>query len=328
MPTHEALRLAEEKGLDLVEISPRAFPPVCRIMDYGKYKYEEAKKKQQARKRASTVETKEIKFRPKTEEHDMAFKVKHVRRFLEGGNKVRLAVVFRGREITHPQTGMNVLNRVVDMCADIATVEATPEHGRSPHDHGDRAQAGRGAQGAGGRRRRRSPLRWPPRPRSATSSRAASRRRRRLRRWMTTKISTRTRSTRTSRTTTTTSDAAADDAGVGPDCPRVTSLGILVSPRRLRRIAIPYEIALSCVGRLGHKTAPRVMPKVKTHSGAKKRFKRTASGKFKFAHVFKRHLLTGRSKKRKRQLAQRGVRAARASPPDRRVAAVRLVVES
>src|SRR5688572_16299199 len=126
MPTHEALRLAEEKGLDLVEISPRAFPPVCRIMDYGKYKYEEAKKKQQARKRASTVETKEIKFRPKTEEHDLDFKVKHVRRFLEGGNKVRLAVVFRGREITHPQTGMKVLNRVVELCADIATVEATP----------------------------------------------------------------------------------------------------------------------------------------------------------------------------------------------------------
>ena len=123
MPTHEALRLAEEKGLDLVEISPRAFPPVCRIMDYGKYKYEEAKKKQQARKRASTVETKEIKFRPKTEEHDMAFKVKHIRRFLEGGNKVRLAVVFRGREITHPQTGMAVLNRVVERCNDIASVE-------------------------------------------------------------------------------------------------------------------------------------------------------------------------------------------------------------
>ena len=126
MPTHEALRLAEEKGLDLVEISPRAFPPVCRIMDYGKYKYEEAKKKQQARKRASTVETKEIKFRPKTEEHDMAFKVKHVRRFLESGNKVRLAVVFRGREITHPQTGMAVLNKIVDLCQDIASVEATP----------------------------------------------------------------------------------------------------------------------------------------------------------------------------------------------------------
>lgn len=126
MPTHEALRLAEEKGLDLVEISPRAFPPVCRIMDYGKYKYEEAKKKQLAKKKASTVETKEIKFRPKTEEHDMDFKVKHVRRFLEQGNKVRLAVVFRGREITHPQTGMAVLNRVVERCSDLASVEATP----------------------------------------------------------------------------------------------------------------------------------------------------------------------------------------------------------
>lgn len=125
MPTHEALRLAEEKGLDLVEISPRAFPPVCRIMDYGKYKYEEAKKKQQAKKKASTVETKEIKFRPKTEGHDMEFKVKHIRRFLEGGNKVRLAVVFRGREITHPQTGVAVLNRVVERCADIASVEAS-----------------------------------------------------------------------------------------------------------------------------------------------------------------------------------------------------------
>ena len=126
MPTHEALRLAEEKGLDLVEISPRAVPPVCRIMDYGKYKYEQAKKKQQARKHASTVEIKEIKFRPKTEGHDMDFKVKHVRRFLEGGNKVRLAVVFRGREITHPQTGMNVLNRVVEATADICGVEVTP----------------------------------------------------------------------------------------------------------------------------------------------------------------------------------------------------------
>ncbi len=124
MATHEALRLAEERGLDLVEISPRAFPPVCRIMDYGKYKYEEAKKKQQASKKASTVEIKEIKFRPKTEQHDLAFKVKHIRRFVEGGNKVRLVVVFRGREITHPQTGQAMLNRAIEMVSDIASVEA------------------------------------------------------------------------------------------------------------------------------------------------------------------------------------------------------------
>jgi translation initiation factor IF-3 len=126
MATHEALRLAEQSGVDLVEISPRAFPPVCRVMDYGKYKYEQAKKKQQARKHASTVEIKEIKFRPKTEDHDMDFKVKHVRRFLEEGNKVRLVIVFRGREITHPQTGVNVLNRVVEATQDIASVEVNP----------------------------------------------------------------------------------------------------------------------------------------------------------------------------------------------------------
>ena len=126
MPTHQAMRLAEDKGFDLVEISPNTFPPVCRIMDYGKFKYEEAKKKQQQRKGTTVFETKEIKFRPKTDEHDMAFKVKHIRRFLEEGNKVRLAVVFRGREMAHPQTGKNVLDRVVDRCKDISAVEATP----------------------------------------------------------------------------------------------------------------------------------------------------------------------------------------------------------
>jgi len=126
MQTYEAIRAAEDKGLDLVEISPTASPPVCRIMDYGKFKYEEAKKKQQQKKSATTFETKEIKFRPKTEEHDMDFKVKHVRRFLEEGNKVRLAVVFRGREMAHPQTGKAVLDRVVERCKDISSVEATP----------------------------------------------------------------------------------------------------------------------------------------------------------------------------------------------------------
>jgi len=126
MPTHQALRVAEDKGFDLVEISPGAAPPVCRIMDYGKFKYEEAKKKQQQRKSQTTFETKEIKFRPKTDEHDMDFKVKHIRRFLEEGNKVRLAVVFRGREMAHPQTGKAVLDRVVDRCTDIASVEVTP----------------------------------------------------------------------------------------------------------------------------------------------------------------------------------------------------------
>jgi translation initiation factor IF-3 len=126
MPTHEAMKIAEEKGLDLVEISPRSQPPVCRICDYGKFKYDEAKSRQAAQRRASTTETKEIKFRPKTEKHDMDFKVKHIRRFLEEGNKVRLVIVFRGREVVHPQTGRNVLDRVLEACSDIAVDEAAP----------------------------------------------------------------------------------------------------------------------------------------------------------------------------------------------------------
>jgi translation initiation factor IF-3 len=126
MNTQDAMRLAEEKGLDLVEISPQARPPVCKIMDYGKYKYELSKKKQAARKHQSTVEVKEIKFRPKTEQHDMEFKIKHTRRFLEEGNKVRLVVTFRGREIVHPETGVAVLNKVVAATADLSQVEARP----------------------------------------------------------------------------------------------------------------------------------------------------------------------------------------------------------
>ena len=126
MQTYDALRLAKELGLDLVEISAQAHPPVCRIMDYGKFKYEQSKKKQQARKHSSTVEVKEIKFRPKIEEHDMEFKTKHVRRFLEEGNKCRLVIIFRGREITHPETGRAVLNRVVEITQDIANVEVQP----------------------------------------------------------------------------------------------------------------------------------------------------------------------------------------------------------
>jgi translation initiation factor IF-3 len=126
MPTHEALRLAEEKGLDLVEVSPKAVPPVCRIMDYGKFKYEQSKKTNQAKKHASVIEIKEIKFRPKTDVHDFEFKLSHIRRFLEEGNKVRLVIAFRGREIVHPETGRAMLERVIKQCADVAHVEQIP----------------------------------------------------------------------------------------------------------------------------------------------------------------------------------------------------------
>jgi translation initiation factor IF-3 len=126
LDTSDALRRAEESGLDLVEVSPKAVPPVCKIMDYGKFKYENAKKNKDARKHQSTTTTKEIKFRPKTDDHDFDFKVKHIRRFLMEGNKAKLAVIFRGREIVHPETGQDVLKRVVAATTDIAQVEQAP----------------------------------------------------------------------------------------------------------------------------------------------------------------------------------------------------------
>jgi translation initiation factor IF-3 len=124
--THEALRMAEELGLELVEVSPRAVPPVCRIMDFGRFKYQESKKEKASRKHQSTVVIKEIKFRPKTDTHDLDFKLKHIRRFLGEGNKVRLMIVFRGREIVHPETGQAVLDVVSREVAEIAAIEQKP----------------------------------------------------------------------------------------------------------------------------------------------------------------------------------------------------------
>lgn len=121
--TDEARRIAKEQDLDLVEVNPKARPPVCKIMDYGRFKYEEKKKANEARKRQSQVELKEIKLRPKTDDHDIAFKVKHVRRFLEDGNKVKLTVRFRGREITHPETAKRQIDLIIDEVEDICIVE-------------------------------------------------------------------------------------------------------------------------------------------------------------------------------------------------------------
>ena len=123
IPTHEALRLAEEQGLELVEVNPRAMPPVCKIMDFGKFKYETSKKEKASRKHQSTIVLKEIKLRPKTDEHDFDFKVKHIRRFLQEGNKCKLVVVFRGREIVHPEMGQVMLDQVVKAVSDLAMVE-------------------------------------------------------------------------------------------------------------------------------------------------------------------------------------------------------------
>ncbi|MDY0276172.1 MAG: translation initiation factor IF-3 [Desulfomicrobium sp.] len=122
----DALEAAEARQLDLVEVSPNAQPPVCRIMDYGKYKYQQSKKQQEAKKKQVQVQVKEIKIRPKTDDHDIEFKVKNVRRFLEEGNKAKITLVFRGREITHQDVGRAVVERFASELSDIGVVEVHP----------------------------------------------------------------------------------------------------------------------------------------------------------------------------------------------------------
>ncbi|HET9751800.1 MAG TPA: translation initiation factor IF-3 [Myxococcales bacterium] len=126
LPLEVALAKAAEFGLDLVEVSPMAKPPVCKIMDYGKFKYETKKKANEAKKKQTVVKLKEVKFRPKTEEHDYGFKTKAIREFLEEGNKARCTVMFRGREITHREIGQAILTRIAQDLKDIAVVEQSP----------------------------------------------------------------------------------------------------------------------------------------------------------------------------------------------------------
>jgi len=125
MTVPEALEQAEGQGLDLVEVAPNAKPPVCKIMDYGKYLYEEKKKSQEAKKRQTQIQVKEIKFRPHTDDHDLATKVKHIRRFIEDGDRCKVTVFFRGREMAHKDRGQVILDRIVEMVTDIAKVEQT-----------------------------------------------------------------------------------------------------------------------------------------------------------------------------------------------------------
>jgi translation initiation factor IF-3 len=126
MPLEAALELSRNQGLDLVEISPMASPPVCKIMDYGKFKYEEKKKASESKRAQLVVQLKEVKLRPKTEEHDYEFKVRNMRRFIEEGNKAKVVIQFRGREITHREQGTVILQDVSKDLQDIAVVEQPP----------------------------------------------------------------------------------------------------------------------------------------------------------------------------------------------------------
>lgn len=129
-----AQQIADDEGLDLVEIAPNSEPPVCRIMDYGKFKYDQAIKAKQARKNQSKIETKEMKFRPKIDVGDYTTKKKHILRFLEAGSKVKITIMFRGREMAHPEQGLSILERLSDDLKDVAAIEQQPKmEGRNMH---------------------------------------------------------------------------------------------------------------------------------------------------------------------------------------------------
>ena len=134
MPPPQALALARSKSLDLVEISPTAVPPVCRIMDFGRYQYQEQKRARQAKKHQKIIEVKEIKFRPKVDEHDYQFKKKHIERFLAEGDKVKATVFFRGREMAHPEIGRRILERLIGELSEVALAESGPrQEGNQMH---------------------------------------------------------------------------------------------------------------------------------------------------------------------------------------------------
>ncbi len=126
MSREEALRLAAEYELDLVEVSPKSVPPVCRIMDYGKFRYQQAKKIQEAKKKQSYVQIKEVKVRPKTEDHDLQIKIRQMREFLSKGLKVKVSLMFRGREISHPELAQRVISKIIDGVQDVGQVDMEP----------------------------------------------------------------------------------------------------------------------------------------------------------------------------------------------------------
>ena len=123
MATRDALRMAEEQHLDLVEVAPKAKPPVCRIMDFGKYRYEQQKREKEAKKKQKIVTIKEVKLRPNIEQHDFNVKLKNALRFLEEGNKVKVTIMFRGRELSHPELGREVLDRVSEQLKELVAIE-------------------------------------------------------------------------------------------------------------------------------------------------------------------------------------------------------------
>ena len=126
-PTREAMDMAREQDMDLVEVAPNAKPPVCRIMDYGKFKYRQSKRAHEAKKNQKIIHMKEVKFRPNTDHHDYEFKLKHVRRFLDQGDKAKVVIFFKGREIQHPEAGQKILAKIAQACEEFGVIEQAPK---------------------------------------------------------------------------------------------------------------------------------------------------------------------------------------------------------
>ena len=267
MKTPDALVFAQERDLDLVEVAPEARPPVCRVLDYSKYKYEQAQKVKQAKKHQQQITVREIKFRPKIAEHDYDTKKHHVERFLKHKDKVKVTIMFRGREVTHPERGTMILDRLAEELAEMGVVEQRPmQEGRNmtmmmapskavlagtvdsdaPAD-GETPAAATEAPAENGAQATASA---PPAENGAGAATRTSRRP-----WT---ARTRRRQSR--------------------------------KPRLTRA-----PVAAPCHNH-------RAMPKMKTHSGAKKRFKVTGTGKVRGRHPFTSHILEKKSPKKKRAL--------------------------
>ena len=258
-----ALEQANQLGMDLVEVNPMAKPPVCKIMDYGKFKYEEKKKASEAKKKQVVVHLKEVKLRPKTEEHDYEFKVRNVKRFLEEGNKARITIMFRGREITHKELGQALLDDVVKDLKDVGGGRADAPHGRAADVHDPRAQPEGARSGRaiwpGSRRPAPRRRRQPSRPRQPAAARkpAASGRR---------------------------------EAAGCPGRLRRRRRPPRLSTKRLPASAVGPGLADGVAD--GAVEGRTHMPKMKTRSGAKKRFQVKKSGKVKHGKAFAKHLFT------------------------------------
>jgi len=127
VPTMQALEMARDRGLDLVEVAPNAIPPVCRLMDYGKYRYEQSRKERESRKNLTVVELKEVRIRPKIDDHDLETKGRNAAKFLDGGDKVKVSVLFRGREMAHPEIGRGLLDQLIELLRPHGSVEQAPK---------------------------------------------------------------------------------------------------------------------------------------------------------------------------------------------------------